>query len=603
LVSYVTLKAMNPGDDYYTWNDFGHFNYLRLVEGADYEQLESKLMPWLAGYLDWDEQTLERMETTNDHMKLQPVVDIHLRSDIRWELSQNGNIGYVYIMSAAGIFILIIASFNFMNLTTARSMERAGEIGVRKAMGANKGSLYLQFLGESVLMAGMAIILAGLIVEVALPSFNAFTSKDLQLNVSHPSTIILLLSAAAIVGMLSGLYPAAFLSSLKPVLILKGKQSRSGEGKLVRKSLVTMQFAISMFLISGVAIIYQQMNYLNNKSLGFDKEAIVVIPIKTDETRERFETLQTQVNSIDGVLSISAASNIPGKQFNQNPIWKDSDPRNLVSVKQFMVDYEIFKTLDLELLDGRTFSTENPLDTTNFIVNESAMKSLNLGDTLGSPITLDMDSRMVEGTVIGVVKDFHYQSLHQPIRPLVFQLIPAYNFALVRIKMDDFNNTISNVASTWNGFDGNFDFEYDFLDETLDQQYAKEEKMGIVFGSFAVLAIIIACLGLGAMASIDFSSRKKEIGIKKVLGAPSANLIINLLKEYTLVVAIALIIAAPAWWIIMSNWLNNFNFRITLNPLLFLASGLLLILISWSTLGYQTFTTIRANPVESLKEE
>jgi putative ABC transport system permease protein len=232
------------------------------------------------------------------------------------------------------------------------------------------------------------------------------------------------------------------------------------------------------------------MNYLNNKSLGYDKEAVLVVPIKTDETRGRFEALQTEIKTVNGVVSISAASNVPGKQFNQNPIWKDSDPQNRVDIKQFMVDYEIFETLGLELLEGRTFSRDNPIDTTNFIVNESAIKSLNLGDSLGAPLSFDMDSRMVEGAVIGVIKDFHYQSLHQPIRPLVFQLIPAYNFALVRVKMEDFNNTISNVASIWNGFDGNFDFEYDFIDETLALQYAKEEKMGIVFGSFAILAII-----------------------------------------------------------------------------------------------------------------
>jgi putative ABC transport system permease protein len=561
-------------------------------------------MKWTAGYVEGvGEEELAHLESTNQYLALQPVVDIHLKSNIRWELEPNGNIGYIYIISAAAIFILIIASFNFMNLTTARSMERASEIGVRKAMGASQNTVYYQFLGESVLMSSIAIILAGLIVEITLPAFNAFTGKTLLLEITDPVTLSLFLSMAFIMGILSGLYPAAFLSSLKPVLILKGKHARSETGKLARKVLVVMQFAISMFLISGFAVVYLQMDYLNSKSLGFDKEGVVVIPVKSDETRERFQSLQNEITAIDGVVSVSASSNVPGRQFNQNPIWSDTDPDNDVDVKQFMVDYKIFETLGLELTKGRNFLPGSPADVNNFILNESAVKALNLEEPIGAPMTFEVDDDLIKGEVIGVVKDFHYQSLHQPIRPLVVQLIPDYNFALVRVKMDNFNTTINNIATTWNGFDGNFDFEYDFLDEMLGLQYAKEKKMGAVFGSFALLAVIIACLGLSAIAAIDFTSRRKEIGIRKVLGAPSIKLSMDLIKEYTIIVLIALLLASPFWWVIMGEWLNNFSFRISLNPILFLVSGLILVLISWTTLGYLTYLTVRANPVEALKEE
>ena len=605
LISYVTQKAFsNPESEYYTWADFGHFNYIRLTDKSDPEVLESKLMSWAAGYLDLDEQTLERLAITNRRFELQPVVDIHLKSAIRWELEQNGNIGYVYIMSAAAIFILIIASFNFMNLTTARSIERAGEIGVRKAMGADRRSLYGQFIGESILMSLMSLTIAGFIVEISLPAFNAFTNKELQLEVTDPSTLSVLFILAIGIGLLSGLYPAAFLSALRPVEILKGKYSNTDDGKVIRKIFVILQFGISMFLIAGFSVINKQLNYLNNKDLGFDKESVIIIPIKTDETRERFEALQSAVSNINGVVSISAASNVPGTDFNQNPIWADVDPDHIVNVQQVMVDHEIFKSLGLELLRGRSFIPGNESDVfNNFVINEGAEKALNLDDAVGTELTFDMDGTMVKGEVIGVIKDFHFQSLHQPIRPLVFQLIPAYNHALIRVEMDDFANTISSVETTWNEFDANFDFEFDFLDEMLGQQYAKEQKMGAVFGSFAILAILIACLGLAAIAAIDFANRKKEIGIRKVLGAPFRDLTFSLLKDYTIIVLVALVFALPLWWITMGNWLNNFNFRIPLNPLQFIISGILLILISWATLGYLTYSTISADPIKALQDE
>ncbi len=605
LISYVTLKAfVNAESEYYEWVDFGHFNYVRLTEGADPGLLEDKLILWVGGYLNWDEQTLQRIATANIHFSLQPITDIHLRSAIRWELEPNGNIGYVYIMSAAAIFILLIACFNFMNLSTAKSMERASEVGIRKSFGAERIQLYYQFLGESVLLSLFAVIIAGLLVEVILPVFNTFTNKNLVLDVSNPGTIVILFGGSILIGILAGLYPAAYLSAMKPALIMKGKYANSGKGQMSRKILVILQFTISMFLVAGSWTIIRQLNFLKHKDLGFDKEEVIVLPLHSQELRERFEMVQTELIKIDGVKDVSAVSNIPGKQFNQNPIYLKSNPANRIDVSQSFVEYEMFNTLGITIKEGRVFDRNRPADERNtFVVNEATVLALSLENPIGQEMVLDADGTLIKGEIIGVVRDFNYHSLHQPIRPLVMQLIPAYNYLLIKLDTKNFKQTIKEIEATMASMDNRSVFEFDFLDDTLNAQYQNEERMSVVFGSFAVLAIIIACLGLGGLAAINFTFRKKEIGIKKVLGASVKSLVFNLLKEYTIIVLISIVISAPFYWFILSNWLQNFTYRLPINPSVFITAGLLLLVVSWITLSYLTFRTIRANPINALREE
>jgi putative ABC transport system permease protein len=605
LISYVTLKAFEREEsEFYKWADFGHFNYIQLSDKSDPTILESKLMNWAGGYLDWNEQDIKELKAANNHFGLQPIKDIHLKSSLRWELESNGNIEYIYIMSAAAIFILLIAIFNFMNLSIAKSMERASEVGIRKSFGAERTQLYFQFLGESILLSIFALIVAGVLVEAILPSFNFYTSKNLVLSISDPVIFTILLGGTVLVGILAGVFPAAYLSGMKPALILKGKFSNSAKGQMLRKVLVILQFAISMFLIAGSWSIISQLNFLKNKDLGFDKEEIIVLPLNSQELRDRFEIVQAELKKIESIKNVSAASNIPGKQFNQNPVFLKSNPDNRVYMSECFVEYEFFSTLGIKLTKGRYFDKNRPADVRNtFIINESAAIALSLEQPVGEEIILEADGRLIEGEIIGVVKDFNYISLHQPIRPMAMLLVPAYNHLLIKLDTRNFEQTIEALESTMVSLDNRFVFDYEFLDDTLSAQYQNEESMSVVFGSFAVLAIIIACLGLGGLAAINFSFRKKEVGIKKVLGASARTLVFNLLKEYTVIVLISIVISAPFYWLIISNWLQNFTYRIPLNPLAFLSAGLLLLVVSWLTLSYLTFVTIKANPIKALKEE
>jgi len=605
LISYVTLKTLESEEsEYYEWSDFGHFNYVRLNENTNPKILESKMMEWAAGYLDWDQQTLDRLSTGNIHFGLQPLTSIHLKSQLRWELEPNGNINYIYIMTAAAIFILIIACFNFMNLSTAKSMERASEVGIRKSLGAQRKQIIWQFLGESILLTSIAVIIAGFLVEVTLPYFNNLIKQELVLLIFDPVVFVSLFASAILLGLLSGLYPAIYLSALKPILVLKGKFFKSKDGQLARKILVTLQFAISMFLIAGSITIINQINYMQGKNLGFDKSELIVIPMNSREIKDRFEVVQTQLLNVEGIKNVSAASNIPGKQFNQNPMFTKDNPEQIVNVSQSFVDYELLETLGIKLIEGRNFSKSRPSDATNsFILNESAVLALGFENAVGEVVILDDDSDIIEGEVIGVIEDFNYNSLHQAVRPLAIQLIPAYNYMLIKLDTDDFAATIVMVESVITSIDNKVVFEFDFMDDSLNLQYANENRMASVFGGFAILAIIIACLGLGGLASINFSFRKKEIGIKKIMGASTKILIYNLLKENTIIVLISIVLSMPFYWVIISNWLQNFNYRITINPAIFLGSGIGLLLMSWITLGYLTFKTVRANPINALKEE
>ncbi|MEO1050060.1 MAG: ABC transporter permease [Bacteroidota bacterium] len=605
LISYVTLKAMGPDNPYYTWADFGHFNYIRLQPGADAKTLEDQMLEWSTQYTKF---TAEQMEfiTANDYrFKLQPITDIHLKSQIRWELEANGNIEYIYIMSAAALFILIIACVNFMNITTAKSAERAKEIGIRKSIGATRGQLSKQFIGESVIISVLAVVVAGLIVEIALPSFNVFTGKSLSLSyLRQPFNLMILLGSGLTVGLLSGLYPAAYLSSMESSHVLKGRFVSSPKGIAMRKALVIFQFAISMVLITGGIIIYNQLNYINTKDLGFDKEAVVSIPIKSSDFMNKFETLKTELTALPNVESVSAASNIPGRQFNQNPVYLASDEQIRTDLSECFADYDLFETLGIEIIEGRGFSRDFSSDTiTSFIINQTAAEQLQLEDPVGKEIVRDADGNLIRGTIIGVARDFHFQSLHEPVRPLIFQSLSAYNHTLVKVKTQDLSATLTAVEGVWKQFDKNFEFEYEFLDEMIEQQYRAEQKMAGVFSGFSILAAIIACLGLLGLAMLNFRYKMKEVGIRKVFGASTSGLMVLLIKDFTRLVAVAIILAVPLAWAVMNNWLENFTFRISINPLIFLLTGGIVLLLSWLTLGYLTFNAASSNPTSILRND
>lgn len=600
LVSYVREKSFDPNDEYYSWADFGHFNYLRLKPGANPKALESKLMTWIRKYIDVSDEDFRFYAENNLGFRVQPVTDIHLKSHLRWELEPNGNIEYVYIMAAAALLTLVIACINFMNLVTAKSTERAKEIGIRKTLGALRQQLSFQFLSESVTIVFISIAFAVLMVEASLPFYNTLTGHSFNLN--YTEALPILLGLGIVIGLGSGIYPSLFLSSVKPYAILKGKFHETARGSGLRSILIVFQFAISMVLISGAAIIFNQLDYIQNKNLGFNKEEVLIIPLKNESVMPRIQDLKSELMRVEGVTSVSASSNLPGGQFDQNPVFSVEDPEEDIDFSEAFVDYDFLKTMNIKLADGRFFTVENLRDSvTSFVINETGARQLNLA--IGKELRWEAYGRVITGPVIGVMKDFHFQSFHEPMRPLLFVLYPAYNHLVVKLNTNDFENKAVQIKRVFSEFDNAFEFEYSFLDDRLNQQYEAEQRTGIIFSTFAFIAIAIACFGLFGMAVLMFNQRTKEISIRKVLGASVSGLIVLLLSDFTKLIFIAIVIATPfAWWM-MDQWLDNFMYQIGIHPAVFLLSGFILILISWITLSYFALKTSWINPAETLKNE
>jgi putative ABC transport system permease protein len=606
LVSYLREKSFDSLDAFYSWADFGHYNYIRLRDGADAKALESKLMPWLRKHISISDEQYQFMVDQNYGFRLQPVRDIHLRSRLRWELEANGNIEYVYILAAAALLTLLIACVNFVNLTTAKSAERAKEIGVRKTLGAGHRQLSLQFMAESVIMALLSVAMAILIIEISLPFINSFTG--LGFDIDYGQHGVMLLALGIFIGLLSGLYPSFYLSGIKPHLILKGKMVRTPKGSGFRRGLIVFQFFMSMILVTSAIIIFSQLEFLSNKNLGFGKEALLVIPIKNESGMSRFDVLRNELLRTHGVISVSASSNLPGGQFNQHHIASVRFPDDDIAASEVFVDYDFFKTLQIPFAEGRAFSRRSPSDSTDaYVVNETAAKQLNIsGGTLGKEILWKHreENTTRRGTVIGIVKDFHFQSLHEPIRPLLFTVTHRrFNHILIRLNIEELSSKIATIEKIYKEFEPVYAFEFAFLEDQLDQQYAAEQGTAIILTMFTVIAILIASLGLFGISLLTFQQRTKELSVRKVLGATVANILVLLVGDFTKLILLAVLLAAPfAWWL-MNEWLQNFSYQIVIDPWVFLSSGLTLMSIAWVTLSYFTIQASRLNPAETLKNE
>lgn len=605
LISYITLKPVERSN-YYTWADFGHYNYIVLKEGVDYKTVEAKIPEWSKKYIDYTMGgTLKSDTDFSQYLKLQPLKDIHLKSHIRWELEPNGDIMKIYIFASAAILILLIACINFMNLATARSMQRAKEVGVRKTVGALRRHLVYQFIGESFMLTLIAMFIAVVLVELSIPFFNTFTGKNISFDVtSNPNHFLIFLSLPIFVGLLAGSYPAFFLSSFRPIQVLKGKFSVKSSSAAVRKGLVIFQFSISIFLIVSTLVIYNQLEFIHNKNLGFDKDQVIILPLRSNQAQSNYETFKNNLLQNSLVVSASGVSNVPGDQFNQEMIrWKLEDPT--IDVSEMRIDEDFFKTLNIPLAEGRSFSKEFGMDTMNvFMINKSAADRLNLKNAVGEDIYYYPQDRTVKGRVIGVVKDFHYRSLQENIQPLLI-MFDNKNMSslLIRLKANHIKEAISFVEHAWRNFSPKDGFEYSFLDDFIGQAYTGEEKAMDLFGIFSALAIAIACLGLFGLAAFTTEKRFKEIGVRKVMGATSMNIILLLTKDFSKWVLLANIVAWPAAYFIMKKWLNDFAYRTDLSLWVFIAAGLLALLIALFTVGYQAVKAAMANPVDSLKYE
>lgn len=541
---------------------------------------------------------------------LQPLTGIHLDpTNIEAKMRAGGNKNYVYFLISVAILILVIACINFMNLATARSSERAREVGVRKTMGSAKSQLIFQFLTESILLSLFSTLLAVGLIYFALPAFNNLANK--QLSFSPDLNFVLALAAiTCFVGFLAGSYPAFVLSAFNPAVVMKGNFSGNTKSAWLRNGLVIFQFFISIVLIIGTLVVADQMHYMQRKSLGYDKDRILVIE-RAGSLGNNTESFLEEIKRIPDVVNASTAGQLLGSERNFfGAQWQTQGSSEILTTKTMVIDDDFAGTIGFEFVDGRGYSKETN-DSLYVILNETAVKTLELTDPVGKKIS-QVQRRpngniTVEFTIVGVIKDFNFQSLRDVITPLTIQSRESFGgrfgFAYIKLRGDNFASTLSQVEAQWEKLVPGEPFKYLFFDQNLHAQYENEKRAGQIFGVFSGLAIIIACVGLFGLAAYTASLRTKEIGVRKVLGASVGNVVFLLSKEFTKLILIAFMIAIPFAWYIMENWLQGFAYRTELGPGVFFTAGAAALLISWITVSYQSIKAAIVNPVKSLRSE
>ena len=587
------------------WFNHEFYTYLLLQQNDSAGELEAKLPNFIETHAG------EQYKAAGLTIKyfLQPLTDIHLHSHLEWEMSPNGDIRYVYLFLSIAFFVLVLACVNFMNLSTARSATRSKEVGMRKVVGANRSQLIRQFIGESIWLALVALLFAIVLVELSLPEFNAFIQRELALNYTGNWHIVLaLLSVALFAGLLSGIYPAFFLSAFQPVEVLKRMLTRGLKTSSSRKTLVVFQFVISIILIIGTVVVYGQVDYIRNKKLGFNKEHVIVMPNPGKQLTERYRSI---LSTYGNVLNTSRSVSVPGRKLPSNLFRPSSDSAysDGLIINHLQVDHGFISTYGLELIEGRDFSKDISSDKYGtFILNEAAMRKLGWTSRANQKLELIFPEGgklkvVAQGDVVGIVKDFHYKSLHHEIEPLIIMTENWFAYFSIRIRSDDVAGTLSFLKAQWKEIAPNKPFDYFFLDDDYDKLYRAEEQIGTLFGLFSILAIFVASLGLFGLASFTAQLRIKEIGIRKVLGASVSNLVLMLSKEFALLVGLANLIAWPIAYYAMHRWLQDFAYRIDLNIWAFVLSGFLALFIALTTVSYQAWKVARTNPVDALRYE
>jgi putative ABC transport system permease protein len=534
---------------------------------------------------------------------LMPIADIHLRSHREYEIEPNGNITTVYTFSAIAVIVLLIACINFMNLATARAAGRAKEIGVRKVVGSNRWQLLRQFLTESMALSFLGLLVALVLIELILPYFNALAGKEIKTEFfSNGTALIALLGVTVLVGLAAGSYPAFVLSALRPALVLKSAAPASKNASWIRRGLVVFQFAISVALIAGTLVVRDQLGFVSNRQLGFDKEQVLVVH-RASALGQQKEAFKQKLLQNSGVMSASASTTLPGKLFGRSTYRpSEAPPEKSTPMHEIYVDDDFIQTLGINLLSGRNFSREFATDSSAVILNEAAAKKFGWADPLGQKLIAPGDS-LWRGTVIGVVKDFHFESLHKPIQPLVLLYQPFYQYFSIRVLPANVAATAQLVETTWKEFAPQQPFEFSFLDQDFDALYRAEQRTGKIFGIFAVLAIFIACLGQFGLAAYMIEKRTKEIGVRKVLGASVAGIAGLLSKDFVKLVLAANLLAWPIAYFAMNKWLQDFAYRIDIGWTVFGLAGGMALVIALLTVSFQALKAALANPVDSLRYE
>jgi putative ABC transport system permease protein len=532
---------------------------------------------------------------------LQPLTEIHFTKGIRGDTA-SGDKDYIYIFSAVALLILTIACFNFMNLSTARAIKRSKEVGLRKVMGAFRHQLIKQFLGETLIMVSIALVLGIVLLELMVPMFNALIGQQLRVEYfSRNSFLWVFLLAGLATGILAGSYPAFYLSSFNPANVLKGETGRGGNAGL-RKILTVIQFGVAIFLMIATFIVYTQMNYVRSTDLGFNPESIIYFSPPTELWNKK-EAFRKNLLNHSGIKSATFSNGTPGMESSN---WRYDLPTASIknqSINTMIIDFDFLKTYELEIVQGRDISSAYSTDSTEgYLVNETAVKELMVDNPIGTTIQA-LDGH-APGKIVGVVKDFHYRSLHRKIDPLVLRHDQGNMWCMsVKLNAGDLKGNLAVVENEWKKIAPQYPFTYDFVDDTIAQQYKADQNTGVLLTSFSILAIVIACLGLLGLTAFMTEQRKKEIGVRKVLGASVMSVVVLLSKDFSKLVIIAFIIVLPLAWYADNAWLSDFEYRIKVSPFIFLGAGLLILVLAFLSIAYQSIKAAVVNPSDTLRSE
>jgi len=606
----------NDQDD---WLSNNYASYVLVRPGVTKTILQNKVNAIIDNYLA--KQLEQALHTSASDVKkggnhffypVMPLQDIHLHSNKSYEFEANGNITYVYIFSVIAVLILLIACVNFMNLSTARSANRAKEVGVRKVGGALRSNLIVQFLTESILISFLSLILALGIAALLLPLFNQLAGKQMSVVTLFSSWLFpVLIALIIVVGCIAGSYPAFYLSSFQPMQVLKGSIAKGFKSSWLRSGLVVFQFFISITLIIGTLVIYNQLNYIRSRELGYNRDQVLVIN-NTYWLDQQLKTFRQEMLKISGVQNATIAGSLPVETaFNQNGWFKDPtlDAKQVAIMTDFHVDYNYVPTLGMKMAAGRNFSVDFPTDSVAVMINETAARLLGFKDPLNEKLYRPADYNASGGYsskafhIIGVVKDFNFSSMHDKVGPLVFEFNENWGRVAIRINSKNIPALIRQVENKWNSMAPGQPFDYTFLDADFNKSYQADQRTGKLFIAFAVFAILIACLGLFGLVTYAAEQRIKEIGIRKVLGANVSEIVTMISKDFVRLVLIAFVIAFPIAWWAMTKWLQSFAYRINISLWVFVLAGLLTLAIALVTVSFQAIKAAVANPVKSLRTE
>ena len=604
------------------WLSHNFYTYLELEPSVDAAGVEGKFEGILERYvapqvLQFVGASPEEMEASGNHIHygLQPLAEVHLSSeDYMDAFEPSGSMSYVYIFSAVALFILLIACINFMNLSTARSAGRAREVGVRKALGSQRHHLVSQFLTESMLVTLIAFLLGLLLADLIMPSFNELANKDLSLPWSEWWFLPVILGAIVVIGLMAGLYPAFFLSAFQPVQVFKGSLSRGARSGQLRSALVVFQFATSIVLIVSTAVVYRQLGYVQDKKVGFNKDQVLILESVYSMGDAKARTFKRELGNLPEVEHASLSSYLPvsGSSRNNTAFWPTGNRTQETSIimQNWSVDHDFVQAMGMEIVTGRNFSLDFPTDSQGVILNEEAVRQWGLEDPIGKRVSTfagglsqDGNPKSKDYTVVGVVKDFHFESLKAKVSPLGLFIGNSTGNLALRLSGSDMATVLAKAEAKWTEFAPTQPFSYSFMDERFADMYEQEQRIGNIFAAFAGLAILIACLGLFALAAFMAEQRTKEISIRKVLGADVRQIVVLLSGDFLKLVGIALLVAVPVAWYSMDRWLQDYAYRVDLDVWTFVLAGAIAMGIALLTVSSQSIRAAHANPGDALRND